>query len=128
MATAYVTHEELHAVRDELKGDIRGVGALVERLESKIEILAEGMVAMRDGWRTELRSTEERLSERMTIIEEVVRQNSTDIRENREAIRENREAIEVNRVAIRENADGIGELRAKVTDLQADVADLKRRS
>jgi len=111
----YATREELH------------LGAMFERLDSRITLLAEGILGVRDELKADLRATEERLSERITIVEDVVRQNSVDIRENRTAIFQNREAIVENRAAIRENRDAIRENRVAIEALQKDVADIRGR-
>jgi len=117
----YATRQELNEVRDDLKRDIRGVVVIVERLESGMGILAEGLPSVRDGSRADLHAAEDRLTARMNVIEEVVRQSSTDIRENREAIRENA-------AAIRQSREAIGELRTELGAVRADVADLRRRT
>ena len=112
-----------YATRDEM----RGIGALFEQLDSKISLLAEGIMNVRDELKADLRATEDRLANRIGIVEDVVRQSSAEIRENRTAIFQNREAIVENRQAIRENRDAIRENRDAIRENRDAIEDVRKR-
>jgi hypothetical protein len=67
--------------------DVRAIGGMVERLESSVNALAEGLTSFRSELKTDLRALEIRLTERIELLEDVVRKNSEDIRKNSEDIR-----------------------------------------
>ena len=64
------------------KADARAIGVVVERIESKLEALTEGLSAVRDELKADMSSLEIRLSTRISVLEEAVRKNSEDIRRN----------------------------------------------
>src|SRR5262245_34777730 len=71
----------------ETKDDVRTIGAMFETLQSSVNALSEGLASVRDELRTEIRALDRRLSDRIAVLEEVVRKNSEDIRKNSEDIR-----------------------------------------
>ena len=65
-------------------------------------------------------SVDTRLTGRIDLLTEVVRENSRDIRKNSEDIRKNSEDIRKNSEDIRKNSDDICSLRETVTGLRHD--------
>jgi len=100
---AYATKDDLKntatELRTELKDEIRSVGVMVERLESKVVAFAESADSKYEGMRRDMQAMEERLGERITALESVVRGHSGDVRS----------------------------LQTDVRSLQKEVADLRRR-
>ena len=90
---------ELTTGFDDVRQEIRHQGVLFEQLGSKVDALGEGLLAFREHYTAEIRALREELSARIALLEDVVRQHSTDIRA----------------------------IRADVRTIQADVADLRRR-
>jgi len=102
------------------KEDVRAIGVMVERLESSVRGLAEGMTSLRSELKSDIVELERHLSERISVLEEVVRKNSEDIRKNSEDIRLLR--IEVGELRLRFDAhDG------RVRDLERRVEILEQR-
>jgi hypothetical protein len=83
---------------------IRAFGVVLERVESQMSAVLEAVATTRHELQTQINASEARLSERISVLEQVVRQNSEDIRKNSEDI-----------VA----------LRGEVSDLRAEVARLR---
>lgn len=65
-----------------LKTDVRALGVVLERVDSNVRALAEGMVSMHQGLTAHINDVERRLSARIDVLESVVRQNSIDIAKN----------------------------------------------
>ncbi|MBS2014810.1 MAG: hypothetical protein JST00_18115 [Deltaproteobacteria bacterium] len=84
----------------------RALGIVLERMESQMRVVVEAVTTSRDSLREEMRALESRLSERIVILESVVRQNSSDIRKNSDDIRK--------------NSDDIKTLREEVAGLRQD--------
>ena len=127
---AFASKKDLHtaidSVRDELRGEIRGVGAKVEQLESVVRGLAEGLVATREQLERRIDSVDERLSGRIGVVEEVVRQNSTDIRRMSALIQvESGDVAELKR-DVREMRDQLAR-REKLDELETRVGEVERR-
>jgi hypothetical protein len=74
--------DEMVTLRTELRDEIRGVGVMVERIDSNVRALAEALVSTRDELKRDISELDARLSERIGIIESVVRQNSVEIQKN----------------------------------------------
>jgi len=77
LRSVFATTDELAAFREEF----RDHGVLFEQLVTKVQVLAEGLVGMREHFTTEIRATREDLSSRIAIVTEVVRQNSGDLQD-----------------------------------------------
>ena len=84
----------------------RAQNVLLEQLKSQMDGVLEAVMGSRTYLDTKIDAVEKRLSERISVLEEVVRQNSEDIRKNSEDIRKN-------------SAD-IRELREEVARLRYD--------
>ena len=97
-----------------LSDNIRAVGASVERVESHVRGLAEALTSTREQLERKIDSLDERLSARITALEDVVRQNSRDIQKNSEDIRKNSEDI-------RKNSEDIQQLQLEVADLRRQL-------
>jgi DNA repair exonuclease SbcCD ATPase subunit len=83
---AFVTRDEfktfarsVEARFDRTDDAIRGLGVVLERIDSKVTTLAEGQEAVRAELKADIRALEARLSERIERLEAVVRQHSADI-------------------------------------------------
>ena len=75
------TKAELASVRDDLKQEIRFLGARFENLESTVKAFGEGLVGMREHFTEEIRALRTELSTRIGLLEDVVRKNSSDLQE-----------------------------------------------
>jgi chromosome segregation ATPase len=109
------------------KDDVRAIGVVVERIESKLGALTEGLGVLRDELKTDIASLEQRLSARIAVLEEVVRKNSEDIRKNSEAIRQNSEDIRKNSEDIRLLRVEVAELRLRFDQRESRLDELERR-
>jgi hypothetical protein len=95
--------------------EARAMGVLHEQMQSQMQVVVEGVHSMHG----ELRSLgvkvdallEERLGERISALEQVVRQNSLDIRRNSEDIRK--------------NSEDIARMSSQLAALQSEVASLR---
>jgi archaellum component FlaC len=92
---------------------LRARDVLLEHIESQMQVVVEAVSGIRERLDTKLNELEARLSQRIEILEQVVRQNSEDIRKNSEDIRKNSEDI-------RKNSEDIEALRAEVAQLRRD--------
>lgn len=77
-------------LKSELKADIAGLatkeelrllGARFENLESTVKAFGEGLVGLREHVTDEIRALRRELSSRIALLEEVVRQNSSDLQD-----------------------------------------------
>jgi len=75
-------------------------GVLLERLSSKVDAVIEGIAALTDHGTRSLGDLESKLSARIELLEQVVRQNSVDIQKNSADIRQNSADIQVLRIDI----------------------------
>jgi methyl-accepting chemotaxis protein len=91
----------------------RAQHVLLEQIHSQMNVVVEAVTGLRDEFKSELAATEARLSERISVLEQVVRQNSEDIRKNSEDIRKNSEDI-------RKNSEDIRDLREELARLRHD--------
>jgi hypothetical protein len=62
---------ELYGVRDELRGEIRAVGVMVERMESKVDAYME--LCSTKASKSEVDAADNALSERVSKVEDLVR-------------------------------------------------------
>ena len=85
-AVAQLGHE-LKVFREEVKGDLRALGVMVEQTNAHVRALAEGLGSTRDELTRKMSDLEERLSARITTLEGAVRSNSEDLRANTEGLR-----------------------------------------
>lgn len=135
-AGSYVTRAEFLDTRDailasqaEMKGDIRALGVVLERVDANVRGLAEAVVSTREGLTTKMDDLERRLSDRIAILESVVRQHSVELRQQSEQIRQSSEEIRSLRVAVeglRHDFDHRPE-KAELTALERRVSALEAR-
>jgi predicted RNase H-like nuclease (RuvC/YqgF family) len=95
------------------KTDVRAIGVVVERVESKLVALAEGVMSFRDGVRAEMADLEQRLSARISALEEAVRKNSEDLRTLR---------VEVAELRLR-----FDQRELRLEDLERRVSEVEKR-
>ena len=95
-----------NAAETRLSAAIGEQGVILEQLRSQMTLVLEAVTATRTELKTEMGEMEARLSARITLLEQVVRQNSVDIRKNS--------------ADIRKNSEDICELRAEVARLRHD--------
>ncbi len=74
-----VTKTDLEHAFVVLSDNIRAVGASVERVESHVRGLAEALTSTREQLERKIDSLEARLTARIALLEDVVRQSSKDI-------------------------------------------------
>jgi hypothetical protein len=91
----------------------RAHDVVLQRIESQMQVVVEAVVGMQQQLDTRLTALESRLSDRISILEQVVRQNSEDIRKNSDEIRKNSDDI-------RKNSEDIRELREEVALVRRD--------
>jgi hypothetical protein len=75
-------------------------GVMLQQIQSQLQFVAEAVTGLSQKLDTKIDELEARLTARITLLEEVVRQNSRDIRKNSEDIRKNSEDIRVAREEI----------------------------
>ena len=68
-------------MRDELKQEIRFLGARFENLESTVKAFGEGLLGLREHVTEEIRALRNELSSRISLLEEIVRKNSGDLQD-----------------------------------------------
>jgi len=114
----------------------RAQNVLLEQLKSQMDGVLEAVMGSRTYLDTKIDAVEKRLSERISVLEEVVRQNSEDIRKNSEDIRKNSEDIRKNSADIRELREEVARLRydfdhrtelGRVAALEGRVTALEKR-
>jgi hypothetical protein len=89
------------------------IGVMFEQLQSQMAVVLEAVTSTGQSLRAEMAACEARLSARIAVLEQVVRQSSEDIRRNSEEIRKNSEDIRALR-------DEVASLRAELTQLRHD--------
>jgi len=109
---AFATKKDLEDAFTVLSDNIRAVGVMVERVQSDVRLLAEGLTSTREQLERRIDALDTRLSDRMSVLEEVVRQNSAGIRKNSEDIQK--------------NSDDIRLLKKEVADMRGQLARLER--
>jgi chromosome segregation ATPase len=109
------------------KDDFRAIGVMFERIESSVNVLAEGLASFRSELKHDLRAVEERLSNRISILEDVVRKNSEDIRKNSEDIRKNSEDIRLVKIEVAELRLRFDQRDTRMDDLESRVAAVEKR-
>ncbi len=114
-------HAGLNTEIGGLKTEVRAMGVMMERMDSNIRGLAEAVVSMGQSSSTQLAEVELRLSNRITVLESVVRENSVAIQKNSTDIRELRLEVHALRRDFdhRAEARDIEKLDARVTALEA---------
>ncbi|MFO0670027.1 MAG: hypothetical protein U0235_10435 [Polyangiaceae bacterium] len=129
-ANQFVTRAEFVEVTGGLRDDIRAVGVVVERVDANVRALAEAIGATREGLTAQMNDLERRLSERISVLESAVRQNSADILKNSADILKNSEDIAALRVEVarlrhdfdrRPEAAGFTDLDRRVAAVEARV-------
>ncbi len=103
---------------DSTAESIRAFGVVLERVESQMSAVLEAVATTRHELNAKLDASEARLSERISVLEQVVRQNSVDIRKNSEDIL-------VLRGEVSDLRGEVSDLRGEVSDLRAEVARLR---
>lgn len=64
----------------------RAHSVVLEQIHSQMNVVVEAVTGMEERFMRELAAAEARLSERISVLEQVVRQNSDDIRDLREEL------------------------------------------
>jgi len=128
--SAVATKADLRALKVDLRTDLqtregavdermRGMGVVLERIDSKVGFLAEALTSKSEELKVEIRAVEVRLSQRISVLEEVVRQNSTDIGLLRSEVAELRARFEQRDVRH-------DELEKRVSEVEKRLGVLKR--
>ena len=89
----------------------RAHGVLLEQLGSQMNVVLEAVTGFERRLDAKIDASEARLSDRISVLEEVVRQNSRDIQKNSEAIQKNSEDIRRHSAEIRSLRDEVAGLR-----------------
>jgi hypothetical protein len=89
----------------------RAHGVLLEQLGSQMNVVLEAVTGFEQRLDAKLDASEARLSDRISVLEEVVRQNSRDIQKNSADIQKNSEDIRKQSVDIRSLGDEVAGLR-----------------
>jgi len=113
----FVTRGEFHETIDVVRGDIRALGVRFERLESYMRGVAEALTMTREQLERKMDEMEARLTVRISVLEEVVQQNSIDIRKNSEDIRK----LQLEVAAMRSDLarrEKLQELEVRVTSVE----------
>ena len=98
----------------------RAHGVLLEQLGSQMNMVLEAVTGFERRLDAKIDATEARLSERISILEQVVRQNSRDIQKNSADIQKNSADIQKNSADIQKNSADIRALRDEVAGLRHD--------
>ena len=69
---------DIQAVSTDLRAEIRANGVVLERVESKLTAMSEGFQSV--AAKSEVKADLDRLSGRVSLLEEVAREHSEDIR------------------------------------------------
>jgi hypothetical protein len=108
---------------------LRAHGVVLEDIRSRMEMVVEAVTVTRTELKADLHALDSRLSERISILEGAVRENSRDIRKNSEEIRKNSEDI----CTLREQVAGLRhdfdhrEEIGRLTGLEARVTAIETR-
>jgi polyhydroxyalkanoate synthesis regulator phasin len=100
----------------------RAFGVVLERIESQMAVVLEAVTGSAERLDAKIDGVEARLSERISRLEDVVRQNSTDIG----ALRTDVNALRVEVARLRHDFDHREE-RGRIDALEARVAVLEGR-
>jgi hypothetical protein len=65
---------------------MRAHGVILEQMQSQMNVVLEAVTGMRREIKADLSAIEIRLSERISVLEQVVRASSTDVRDLREEV------------------------------------------
>jgi DNA repair exonuclease SbcCD ATPase subunit len=86
------------ATASAVEAALRARDIVLERIESQMQVVVEAVTGMRVDIDAKLTALEARLSERIGVLEQVVRKNSEDIRKNSEDLQRVRaEVVELRR-------------------------------
>ena len=91
----------------------RAFGLVLEDIRSQMKVVVESVTASTATLRSDMTALEARLDQRITVLEQVVRELVIEVRKNSEDIRKNSEAI-------RKNSDDIRAVRQEVARLRHD--------
>jgi chromosome segregation ATPase len=108
------------------KAGARGRDVVLERIESQMQFVVEAVTGLREELVAKIDDLEARLSARISVLEEVVRQNSLDIKKNSEDIKKNSEDIRRNSEDIKKNSEDIRRNSEDIRVLREEVAQLRR--
>jgi hypothetical protein len=101
---------------------LRAHGVVLEDIRSRMEMVVEAVTVTRTELKADLHALDSRLSERISILEDAVRENSRDIRKNSEDICTLREQV----AGLRHDFDHREEI-GRLTGLEARVAAIETR-
>lgn len=94
-----------------MRESVRAMGVLYEQLGSQMTNVAEAVTTFRSELRGDVSALEARLAGRISVLEEVVRENSAEVRKNSIATQENSAAIQQSSAAIRTLREEVAGLR-----------------
>jgi len=104
---------------------IRALGVVMEDMRSQMALVVEATTSTRTELRAEMRDMRAELSERISVLESVVRQNSVDIQKNSVDIQKNSADIQKNSADIQQNTTDIRQNSADILALREQVAGLR---
>jgi predicted trehalose synthase len=107
---------EMSVMRDELRGDIRGVGAVVEQIRSNVAAIAESFGDT--ARKSDLRAVDERLTARVSLVEDAVRELACDVRANSQDVRGIRNEVAQLRLQLERRDLGVEELERRVREVE----------
>jgi chromosome segregation ATPase len=106
---------------------LRAHGVVLEDIRSRMEMVVEAVTLTRTELKADLRGLDERLSARISTLEEAVRENSRDILKNTDDIRQNSADIRQNSADIRQNSADIRQNSADIGQNSADIRTLREQ-
>jgi hypothetical protein len=101
---------------------LRAHGVVLEDIRSRMEMVVEAVTVTRTVLKADLHALDSRLSERISTLEDAVRENSRDIRKNSEDICTLREQV----AGLRHDFDRREEI-GRLTGLEARVTAIETR-
>ncbi len=103
-------------------GNAHDMGALLESMDKKLDILSEGVVSVRQELIRRMDDGFKRVTDRIELLEGVVKQNSADIKQNSADIKELREEL----ARLRHDFDRREDL-ARIAALETRVTEIERK-
>lgn len=135
-AGPYVTRAEFLDTRDmllashanlkaSLEGDLRAIGVVVERIDANVRGLAEALVSTREELITNINDVERRLSERISMLEIVVREHSEQLRQQSALLREHSALLREHSELLREHSEQLHQQSEEIRSLRVAVEGLR---
>jgi hypothetical protein len=104
----------------EFRQEFRHQGVLFEQLRTNVQVIAEGLVGLREQVTDEIRALRKELSSRITLLEEVVRKNSGDLLQD---VKTDLQAVKADVADLRRRFDRL----ERESDLEKRVAEVEKR-